>query len=312
MFSKPTLALTLTSNFALWCIWTLRVLGLSSGSNFYIFFESYTDFPSRETVVDTVLIGRHSMGSVTVLPQGQSFSRGSKMHWLEEISIGGRTLDRPLLTVGSRLIGHVGYPNITRPNYGLPLYQYMTHLIDPTCDGEDNFNVYAGSLHWHYNCIPVAQLTLDQIFDIANQMIAKKAQQFCDTVNSIQISDTVSHYVISHLSRTLYDFKTTEIKQGCQKYGYNGDNWHDVYRHDEGRRYLTHLQGQPDCTSVVASWVFMVNKTTTVDAYSPTACCKMAGVTCEGSKVTKIDWSNKGLKRNIPSFFGQLSDLKYL
>jgi hypothetical protein len=49
-----------------------------------------------------------------------------------------------------------------------------------------------------------------------------------------------------------------------------------------------------------------------VDPTSSIGCCSMSGVSCSGSKVTRIDWSKKQLTGKIPASIGNLVDLQEL
>jgi hypothetical protein len=68
-----------------------------------------------------------------------------------------------------------------------------------------------------------------------------------------------------------------------------------------------------DCATVFYLWKFW-GKTLlgTVDRYDPTACCTMAGVTCNGPSVTDINWSSELLSGPIPPEIGNLVNLKRL
>ena len=72
-----------------------------------------------------------------------------------------------------------------------------------------------------------------------------------------------------------------------------------------------HSAAAGDCETVVSLWTNW-GKTTTVDPNDPTACCSMTGVTCDGEKVTAIDWSSQGLSGSIPSAIGNLVNLQFL
>jgi hypothetical protein len=67
----------------------------------------------------------------------------------------------------------------------------------------------------------------------------------------------------------------------------------------------------PECCWVVRSWELMGQKTS-VSSTNPSDCCQMDGVTCNGSTVTEIGWSNRGLKNQIPADITNLLSLKVL
>jgi hypothetical protein len=72
-------------------------------------------------------------------------------------------------------------------------------------------------------------------------------------------------------------------------------------------------KSSPDCCWVVRSWQLMKKKSTQVSSTSATACCSMAGVTCDSAnKVTAIHWSGKGLSGPIPAAIGNLINLTVL
>ena len=68
-----------------------------------------------------------------------------------------------------------------------------------------------------------------------------------------------------------------------------------------------------DCAIVFDLWKFW-GKTLkgTVDHSDPTACCTMAGVTCDGPAVTDLNWSSQSLTGSIPHKIGNLMNLKFL
>jgi hypothetical protein len=49
-----------------------------------------------------------------------------------------------------------------------------------------------------------------------------------------------------------------------------------------------------------------------VSVSSPTSCCNKGGVSCNGEKVTKIDWGGQSLTGNIPESVGSLTNLEIL
>jgi hypothetical protein len=69
----------------------------------------------------------------------------------------------------------------------------------------------------------------------------------------------------------------------------------------------------PQCCWVVRIWQLM-GKSTSVSSTNPTACCShgIPGVTCSGSTITEINWSEKKLTDQIPSEIGNLVDLTEL
>jgi hypothetical protein len=75
-----------------------------------------------------------------------------------------------------------------------------------------------------------------------------------------------------------------------------------------GLIFLRAVAAAGDCETVVSLWTSF-GKTTTVDPNDPTACCSMEGVTCDGEKVTQINWSSQGLSGTIPSTIGDLVNL---
>ena len=84
--------------------------------------------------------------------------------------------------------------------------------------------------------------------------------------------------------------------------------------------------GSSQCCWVVLSWKAM-GRTTTVDTYHPTACCRKLGSTTQpsgipgvicsppnadagtGMRVTQLYWRDQSLTGKIPAF---LNNLKYL
>ena len=74
---------------------------------------------------------------------------------------------------------------------------------------------------------------------------------------------------------------------------------------------VTCTSSSPQCCWVVRIWQLM-GKTTSVSSTSSTACCSMSKVTCNGSKVTVINWAGYGLRNSIPSDIGKLVNLTYL
>jgi hypothetical protein len=67
----------------------------------------------------------------------------------------------------------------------------------------------------------------------------------------------------------------------------------------------------PQCCWVVRMWQLMGKRTST-DPTSRSACCKMEGISCSDSKVTKINWEKQQLTDHIPSEIGYLVELKEL
>ena len=68
-----------------------------------------------------------------------------------------------------------------------------------------------------------------------------------------------------------------------------------------------------DCAIVFDLWKFWgTTLEGTVDHSDPTACCTMAGVTCDGPAVTEINSSSESLTGSIPSEIGNLVNLKRL
>jgi hypothetical protein len=49
-----------------------------------------------------------------------------------------------------------------------------------------------------------------------------------------------------------------------------------------------------------------------VSVSSPTSCCNKGGVSCNGEKVTKINWGGQSLTGSIPSELGKLVNLQEL
>jgi len=75
-----------------------------------------------------------------------------------------------------------------------------------------------------------------------------------------------------------------------------------------GLIFLRAVAAAGDCETVVS----LLTNWGKTDLTDPTACCWMDGVTCDGEKVTYINWSYQDLSGTIPSTIGNLVNLQLL
>ncbi|KAJ3276725.1 hypothetical protein HDV01_002778 [Terramyces sp. JEL0728] len=71
------------------------------------------------------------------------------------------------------------------------------------------------------------------------------------------------------------------------------------------------MQEISDCQRAAISWRTM-NGQGSVDSSTSTSCCTFAGITCNGSAVTGISWSQKGLYGQIDANLAFLENLTLL